>query len=114
MIHDGEKIWIEDKYNKNFNQQITMNFWMTKFGPFFQKSLSWSILCWIDIFSPYILNWTFIGSSQMIFSFLMFVMHRFILNLQWWQTVWDKLLGRINMPTCHTTLKFSYVIQHYS
>ncbi len=26
MIHDGEKIWIEDKYNKNFNQQITMNF----------------------------------------------------------------------------------------
>ncbi len=26
MIHDGIKIWIEKKYNKNFNQQITMDF----------------------------------------------------------------------------------------
>jgi hypothetical protein len=26
MIHDGEKIWIENKCNKKFNQQITTNF----------------------------------------------------------------------------------------
>jgi hypothetical protein len=26
MILDGKKIWIEKKYNKSFNQQITMNF----------------------------------------------------------------------------------------
>jgi len=50
MIHDGEKKWIEKKYNKNFNEQLTMNFWMTKFGPYFQKSQSWSFFCWIDIF----------------------------------------------------------------
>jgi len=26
MIHDGKKIWIENNYNKNFNQQIIMDF----------------------------------------------------------------------------------------
>jgi hypothetical protein len=26
MIHDGEKIWNEKKYNKKFNQKITMDF----------------------------------------------------------------------------------------
>jgi hypothetical protein len=48
MIHDGGKKWIEKKYNKNFNQQTIMNFWMTKFGPYFQKSPSWSF---------YLLDW---------------------------------------------------------
>jgi hypothetical protein len=44
MILDGKKKWIEKNYNKNFNQQITMDFWMTKFGPYFPKSLFWSLL----------------------------------------------------------------------
>jgi hypothetical protein len=35
MMFDGKKKWIEKKYNKNFNQQITMDFWMTKFEPYF-------------------------------------------------------------------------------
>jgi hypothetical protein len=26
MMFDGKKKWIEKKYNKNFNQQITMDF----------------------------------------------------------------------------------------
>jgi hypothetical protein len=38
MMHDGEKKWIEKHYNKNFNQQIIMDFQMTRFGPYFQKS----------------------------------------------------------------------------
>jgi hypothetical protein len=38
-----KKIWIEKNDNKNFNQQIIMDFWMTKFGPYFSKSLSWFI-----------------------------------------------------------------------
>jgi hypothetical protein len=36
-----KQIWIEKNYNKKFNQQITMDFWMTKFGPHFQKSQSY-------------------------------------------------------------------------
>jgi hypothetical protein len=51
MIHDGKKKWVEKNYNKNFNQQITMDFLMTRFGPYFQKSQSWFFF-WIDIFSP--------------------------------------------------------------
>jgi len=47
-----KQIWIEKNYNKKFNQQITMNFWMTKFGPYFQKSLSWSFFYQIDISLP--------------------------------------------------------------
>ncbi len=49
-IYDTQwkKIWIKENYNKSFNQQITMDFWMTKFGLYFQKSL----FCWIDIFAP--------------------------------------------------------------
>jgi hypothetical protein len=35
-----KQIWIEKNYNKNFNQKITMDFWMTKFGSYFQKSQS--------------------------------------------------------------------------
>jgi hypothetical protein len=42
MINDGKKIWIEKNYDKNFNQEVTMDFWMTKFEPYFQKSQSWS------------------------------------------------------------------------
>jgi hypothetical protein len=37
MILDGKKTWIEKNYNKKFNQQITIDFWMTKFGPYFLK-----------------------------------------------------------------------------
>jgi hypothetical protein len=37
-----KKKWIEKSYNKNFNQKIIMDFWMTKFGLYFPKSLSWS------------------------------------------------------------------------
>jgi hypothetical protein len=37
MILDGKKTWIEKNYNKKFNQQITIDFWMTKFGPYFPK-----------------------------------------------------------------------------
>jgi hypothetical protein len=35
MIHDGKQTWIEKSYNKNFSEQITMDFWMTRFGPYF-------------------------------------------------------------------------------
>jgi hypothetical protein len=42
MIHDGKKSVDWKNYNKNFNQQITMDIWMTKFGPYFQKSQFWS------------------------------------------------------------------------
>jgi len=34
----GKKMDLK-KLQKNFNQQITMDFWMTKFGPYFPKSL---------------------------------------------------------------------------
>jgi hypothetical protein len=50
MIHDGEKIWIEKKYNRIFNQQ-TMDFLITKFGPYFQKSQSWSFFVGLIFFS---------------------------------------------------------------
>jgi len=33
-----EKKYVLKNYNKNFNQQIIMDFWITKFGPYFQKS----------------------------------------------------------------------------
>jgi hypothetical protein len=33
-----ENQWIEKNYNKNSTKQIIMDFWMTKFGPYFQKS----------------------------------------------------------------------------
>jgi hypothetical protein len=51
-IHDTwwKKKWIEQNYNKNFNQQITMDFWMTKFGPHFPKSLSWSFFVGLIFF----------------------------------------------------------------
>jgi hypothetical protein len=39
------------KLQKKFNQQITMDFWMTKFGPYFLKSLSWSFIVGL-IFPP--------------------------------------------------------------
>jgi hypothetical protein len=52
MIHDGEKKGIEKNYYKKFNQQIAMDFWMTKFGPYFQKSLSWSFFVGLIFFSP--------------------------------------------------------------
>jgi hypothetical protein len=52
LIYDG-KIYMDWKnYDKNFNQQITMDFWMTKFGPYFLKVPILVIFCWIDIFSP--------------------------------------------------------------
>jgi len=34
-----KKNGLKNNYNKNFNQQIIMDFWMTKFGPYLPKSL---------------------------------------------------------------------------
>jgi hypothetical protein len=51
MIHDGKKInW--KKFNKKFNEQIIMDFWMTRFGPYFQKFQSWYFFVGLIIFSP--------------------------------------------------------------
>jgi len=41
-VYDGKKNMDWKKLQQNFNQQIIMDFWMTKFGPYFQKSQSWS------------------------------------------------------------------------
>ncbi len=50
-------IWIEKNYNNNLNQQITINFSMTIFGPYFNKSQSWSFFGWkLIFFSPYMYN----------------------------------------------------------
>jgi len=46
MIHDAKKLWIEKNYNKKFNEQIIMDFLMTKFGPIL------IIFCYIEFFSP--------------------------------------------------------------
>jgi hypothetical protein len=43
---------IEKYYNKNFNQQIIMNFWMTWFGPYLQKFLLVIFLLDQDFFFP--------------------------------------------------------------
>jgi hypothetical protein len=40
----GKKYGLKKNYNKKFNQQITMDFWMTKFKPYFEKSQSLSFL----------------------------------------------------------------------
>jgi hypothetical protein len=37
-----KEIWIENNYQKKFNQQITMDFLMIRFRHYFQKSQSWS------------------------------------------------------------------------
>ncbi len=50
--HDGKKKWIKKNYNKNFNKQIIMDFWMTKFGPYFQKSQSWWFFVGLMFFFP--------------------------------------------------------------
>ncbi len=50
MIQNGKKNWIEKHYNKSFNQQIIMDFWMTKFRPYFQKSLSCSFFVGLIFF----------------------------------------------------------------
>jgi hypothetical protein len=52
MIHDGEKKWIEKNYKKNFIQQITMDFLMTRLGLYFQKSQPWSFFIILIFFSP--------------------------------------------------------------
>jgi hypothetical protein len=54
MIHDGKKKRIEKIYN--FNKQITMDFWMTKFGQYFQKSQSWSFFVGLIFFPPNMYN----------------------------------------------------------
>jgi len=53
MIHDREKNmdW-KELQQKNKQTWITMEFWMTKFGPYFQKSLSWSFFVGLIFFSP--------------------------------------------------------------
>ncbi len=60
----GKKIWIKKNYNKNFNQQIILDFCMIKFGPCFQKSQSWSFFIGLLFFCPNVHNkefcrWTF-------------------------------------------------------
>jgi hypothetical protein len=47
----GKKKWIENNY-KNFNQQITMDFGMTRFGPYFQKAPILVIFYYIEFFPP--------------------------------------------------------------
>jgi hypothetical protein len=45
-----KKTWIPKNNDKNLNQQIAMDFLMTKFGFYFQNFLSWSFimdLCFI-------------------------------------------------------------------
>jgi hypothetical protein len=40
------------KITTNFNQQITMDVLMIKFGPYFQKSQSWSFFIGLIYFPP--------------------------------------------------------------
>jgi hypothetical protein len=71
MIHNGKKIWIEKNHNKNFNQQITMDFWMTKFGPYFQKPQSWSFFVGlIFVFSPTCMIKSFLDGHPFIWTLL--------------------------------------------
>jgi hypothetical protein len=56
MIHDGEKKWIKKNYNKNFNQQITMDFLMTKFRLYFPKFQSRSLFVELIFFPPNMYN----------------------------------------------------------
>jgi hypothetical protein len=45
MIHDKRKMCIQKNYNKNLNQEIgILDFCMTIFGPYFQKSLCQSLI----------------------------------------------------------------------
>ncbi len=52
MIQDGKINMIEKTYNKKFKQQTIMDFLVIKFGPYFQKSLSWSFFVGLIFFSP--------------------------------------------------------------
>jgi hypothetical protein len=53
MIHDGKRNMDWKNYNKYSNQQITMDFWMTKLiWTLFSKVSILVIFCWIDIFLP--------------------------------------------------------------
>jgi len=40
------------KLQQNFNQQIIMDFWIIKFGPYFQKFESWSFFIGLIYISP--------------------------------------------------------------
>jgi len=39
-------------YNKKLNQQIIMEFWITEFELYFQKTLSWSFFVGLIFFPP--------------------------------------------------------------
>jgi hypothetical protein len=57
MIHDGKQIWIEKKsQQKNLTNKKTMDFWMIRFGLYFQKSKSWSIFVGLIFFFPNMYN----------------------------------------------------------
>jgi hypothetical protein len=59
MIHDdGKKKWIEKNYEKKKkkHQQINMDFWMIRFGPYFQKSQSSSFFVGSIFFPPSMYN----------------------------------------------------------
>jgi hypothetical protein len=51
---------IEKNYNKNFNKQITMDFWIIIFEPYFQKFQSWSFFVGLNFFSPNIYDKDFL------------------------------------------------------
>jgi hypothetical protein len=44
MMIKNKQTWIPKNNDKNLNQQIAMDFWMTKFGFYFQIFLSWSFI----------------------------------------------------------------------
>jgi hypothetical protein len=71
MTHDGEKKWIEQNYSKNYNQQIVMEFWMTGFGSYFQKSQSWSFFIGLIIFSHNIIIKKILDGHPFIWILLM-------------------------------------------
>jgi hypothetical protein len=52
MIHDGKENMDWKNYNKKFNQQIIMDFWMTRSEPYFQKSQSWLFFVELIFLSP--------------------------------------------------------------
>jgi hypothetical protein len=105
MIHDGKKKWIEKNYNKKFNQQMIMDFWMTKFGPLFSEVLilvifllDWlfpplnmyneEFLKWVTFHIDFI-NWliTTYGPLNMVFNIFFHSNVNFSIYMEFWN--WD-------------------------
>jgi hypothetical protein len=69
MIHDGKKMnW--ENYNKKFNEQKIMDFWMTIFGPYFQKSQSLSFFVRLIFFSLNMYNKDFLKWASFHMDFI--------------------------------------------